>query len=609
MNPSRPLERPPMSVRAHLSRLYTLIRPYRGRFMLATTVLVLGSLVNLALPQPVRLAIDSAIVSGDADTLTLWALVACVGFILLGLATVWRHYLMSWLGQRVVTDLRRQSFSHLLRFPPGWFFERKTGELVSRLTDDIGAIQTTVGSELSMALRSTMSALGGLVMLFITSPALSLVTLLLVPPLSIISVRIGRRIRRQAKAMQDELAAANATLKEALSAIDTVQVFSAEKTEEDRYGDRIERSFMASIKLAIARGTFVGVVEAAAFLAVTALLYLGAREVMAGDLSAGAMTVFLVYTLMVATSLATLANLWGNLQRAMGASERVFELLDEQPAISDPASPQSIPPRLSGHLRFDGVTFSYPTRPGVVILDGVELEVAPGETVALVGHSGAGKSTIASLIPRFWDVEKGRVLVDGIDVREYRLTDLRRDMAVVAQDPVLFSGTLRDNIVYGSPAATDQAIARAVSDAGLEAFVAHLPEGLQTLVGERGVKISGGERQRVAIARALLANPAILILDEATSHLDAVNERLVQQALDRLMKERTTLVIAHRLSTVMSASQILVVDRGRIVERGRHDDLLARGGLYAALVRAQLDRDQPLMPEAVASTGTEAPAS
>ena len=601
-NPAaRRLERPPMSVRAHMRRLFSLIRPYRGRFLLATAVLVLGSLVNLALPQPVRLAIDSAIASGDAEALTTWALIAVVGFILLGLATVWRHYLMSWLGQRVVTDLRRQSFAHLLRFPPGWFFERKTGELVSRLTDDIGAIQTTVGSELSMALRSTLSAVGGLVMLFITSPALSLVTLLLVPPLSIISVRIGRRIRRQAKAMQDELAAANAALKEALSAIDTVQVFSAEPLEERRYGDRVERSFLASIKLAIARGTFVGVVEVAAFLAVTALLYLGAREVMSGDLSAGAMTVFLVYTLMVATSLATLANLWGNLQRAMGASERVFELLDEAPAIADPATPHPAPARLSGHLRLEGVSFSYPTRPGVTVLSNIDLEVAPGETVALVGHSGAGKSTIASLVPRFWDVDSGRVLVDGVDVRHYRLAELRRDMAVVAQDPVLFSGSLRDNIAYGRADASPEAIARAVADAGLTTFVANLPDGLETVVGERGVKISGGERQRVAIARALLADPAILILDEATSHLDANNERLVQDALERLMKARTTIVIAHRLSTVKGASQILVVDRGVIVERGRHEELMAKGGLYARLVFAQLERSDAMVGPGVES--------
>lgn len=596
-------ERPPMSVRAHMRRLFALIRPYRGRFLLATAVLVLGSLVNLALPQPVRLAIDSAIASGDAEALTTWALIAVFGFILLGLATVWRHYLMSWLGQRVVTDLRRQSFAHLLRFPPGWFFERKTGELVSRLTDDIGAIQTTVGSELSMALRSTLSAVGGLVMLFITSPALSLVTLLLIPPLSIISVRIGRRIRRQAKAMQDELAAANAALKEALSAIDTVQVFSAEPTEERRYGERVEKSFAASIKLAIARGTFVGVVEVAAFLAVTALLYLGAREVMAGDLSAGAMTVFLVYTLMVATSLATLANLWGNLQRAMGASERVFELLDEAPQIADPPSPHAAPARLSGHLRMEAVSFSYPTRPAVTVLSNVDLEVAPGETVALVGHSGAGKSTIASLIPRFWDVGSGRVLVDGVDVRDYRLAELRRDMAVVAQDPVLFSGSLLDNIAYGKADASPESIAQAVADAGLTSFVANLPDGLATVVGERGVKISGGERQRVAIARALLADPAILVLDEATSHLDANNERLVQDALDRLMKARTTIVIAHRLSTVKGASQILVVDGGRVVERGRHDELMAAGGLYARLVFAQLERSESVMVGPSETTG------
>lgn len=590
-----------MSVGAHIRRLGALIRPYRGRWVLATVALVFGGITNLVLPQPVRLAIDEALTHRDLSRLEVFAWIAMAGFVVLGVATVFRHYLMSWLGNRVVTDLRKKTFAHLLRFPPGWFHERKTGELVSRLTDDIGAIQTTVGSELSMALRSALSAVGGLVMLFFTSPALAGLTLVLVPPLSILSVRIGRRIRKQARAMQDELAAANASLKEAVSAIETVQVFTAEGLEEARYAKRIEGSFEASLSLAWARGVFVGAVEIAAFGAVTALLYLGAVQVLDGDLTAGAMTTFLIYTLMVATSLATLANLWGNLQRAMGATERVFELLDEVPQIRDPDLPLPFPPggaeadarRARGHLRFERVRFAYPARPTETVLDEVDFEVKPGETLALVGRSGAGKSTIAALIQRFWDPSQGNVAIDGVDLRRVRLADLRRDMATVAQDPVLFSGTLRDNIRYGRPDAKDDEVARAVRDAGLEVFIQRLPDGLDTLVGERGVKISGGERQRVAIARALLADPAVLVLDEATSHLDVDNERLVQEALDRLMVNRTTVVIAHRLSTVRGASQILVIDRGRVVERGRHDELLARGGVYADLVRRQLEDSPP----------------
>ena len=580
-----------MSLSAHARRLWALIRPYRGRWVLATLALFIGGVTNLVLPQPIRLAIDDAVGRGDLSQLATLAWIAIGGFVVLGLATVLRHYLMSWLGNRVVTDLRRKTFAHLLRFPPGWFHERKSGELVSRLTDDIGAIQTTVGSELSMALRSIMSAVGGLVMLFWTAPTLAALATLLVPPLSVVSVRIGRRIRRQAKAMQDELAAANASLKEAVSAIETVQVFNAEPIEEARYGSRIERSFVESNRLGLSRGWFVGLVEIAAFVVVAALLYLGASQVIDRTLTPGAMTTFLIYTLMVATSLASLAGLWGNLQRAMGASERVFELLDETPAIADPTSPLAMPaPGTAGRgaIRFEGVSFHYPARPDVTVLDGIDLAVAPGEVVALVGRSGAGKSTIAALVQRFWDPTAGRVMIDGRDAREVRLDDLRRGMAAVSQDPVLFSGTLRDNIVYGRPDADAAAIASAVRDAGLEGFIARLPDGLDTVVGERGVKISGGERQRVAIARALLADPSVLVLDEATSHLDSENERLVQAALDRLMAERTTLVIAHRLSTVRNASQILVVDRGRIVERGRHDALLAAGGLYADLVRAQI---------------------
>jgi ABC transporter fused permease/ATP-binding protein len=576
-----------MSVRAHLQRLFALIRPYRRRWLVATFVLLIGGLTNLALPQPIRLAIDDALTRRDLSTLSTYAALAMGGFILLGLATVLRHYLMSWLGNRVVTDLRRATFAHLLRFPPGWFHERKTGELISRLTDDIGAIQTTVGSELSMALRSTLSAIGGLIMLFLTSPALSALTLVLVPPLSILSVRIGRRIRLAARAAQDELALANANLKEALAAIDTVQVFSAEPHEAARYGAQIERSFLATLKLSLARGAFVGIVEIAAFGAVTALLYLGAQQVLDGSLTAGGMTTFLIYTLMVATSLATLANLWGNLQRAMGASERIFELLDERPDIADPPSP-SPRPATTGQVRFVDVDFVYPSRPDTSVLSSVSFSMQPGDTVALVGRSGAGKSTIAALLQRFWDVTSGRIEVDHLDVRQMNLADLRRGMATVSQDPVLFSGTLRDNILYGRRDASPEDLTKALADAGLERFISTLPQGLDTLVGERGVKISGGERQRVAIARALLANPAILILDEATSHLDAENERLVQAALDRLMQARTTLVIAHRLSTVRNADQILVLDHGRIIDRGRHEDLLAHNGLYADLVRAQL---------------------
>jgi len=579
-----------MGLAAHASRLWALIRPYRGRWVLATISLLVGGLTNLILPQPIRLAIDDALTSKDLSSLEMFAWLAMGGFVILGAATVSRHYLMSWLGNRVVTDLRRKTFAHLLRFPPGWFHERKTGELVSRLTDDIGAIQTTVGSELSMAIRSLLSAVGGMVMLFFTSPALSGLALLLVPPLSIVSVRIGRRIRRQAKAMQDELAAANASLKEAMSAIETVQIFNAEATEETRYGTRIEKSFLASNKLAMSRGVFVGVVEVAAFGVVTALLYLGARQVIAKDLTPGAMTTFLIYTLMVATSLATLANLWGNLQRAMGASERVFELLDDVPEIRDPATPLAFPPTLPmrGEIVFNNVGFHYPARPDVTVLQGIDFAIRPGETVALVGRSGAGKSTIAALVQRFWQPTSGHIEIEGCDIQKVRLTDLRRGMAAVSQDPVLFSGTLRENIAYGRPTAPEADIQAAVRDAGLATFIAHLPDGLDTIVGERGVKISGGERQRVAIARALLADPAVLVLDEATSHLDSENERLVQGALDRLMVNRTTLVIAHRLSTVRGASQILVIDRGRVVERGRHDELLAQGGLYADLVRTQV---------------------
>ena len=576
----------PRSPIQHWARLRELIRPYRRQWRMATATLIVGGVITLILPQTVRVAIDRALVAHDTGSLDLVAVLAVVAFLIFGVATAWRHYLMSWLGQRVVTDLRRRTFEHLLHFSPGWFHERKTGELVSRLTDDIGSIQQTVGSELSMALRSLISVSGGLIMLFLTSPLLAALTLLLVPPLAFLAVRFGRKIRKQSKAVQDALAEANGSLKEALGAIDTVQIFNAETHEAARYGTRVEKSFAASLKLGLARGVFVAGVEVAAFLTAAVLLWLGGRMVAAGDLGPGDVGSFLIYTLMIATSLATLANIWGNLQRAMGASERVFELLDEVPPIRDAADAEPLPAPVGG-VAFEHVSFRYPARPDIAVLGDVSFEAAPGQVVALVGASGAGKSTIAALVQRFWDPDEGVVRVDGHDVRALRLADLRHAIAAVSQDPVLFSGTLRENILYGRPDAPEAELTAAVADAGLAPFVARLPDGLATLVGERGVKVSGGERQRVAIARALLANPRILVLDEATSHLDAANEQLVQQALERLMVGRTTLVIAHRLSTIRSAHLILVLDHGQIVERGTHEVLAAANGSYAARIARQ----------------------
>lgn len=577
----------PRAAVAHLRRLMGLLAPYRGRWTLATVALILGGAVNLGLPQTARVAIDDAIRRGDLGTLDLIALLALGGFVLLGALTMLRHYLMSWLGNRVVADLRDRTFRHLLRFPPGYFHERRTGELVSRLTTDIEALQGSVGSEFSLALRATLTVVGGLTILLFTNPTLTGVMVLVVPPLSILAVAFGRAIRRRSREIQDLVAEANGGLKESLAGIETVQTFNAEAIEAERYKKQVFAAFRTSLRVAIFRGGFAGAVQLGAFGAMTLIIWLGAKGVVAGDTTPGEVVVFLGYTLMVASALATLAEIWGNLQRAMGASERIFDLLDETPTIRDaPGAHPLAAPR--GELAFEGVRFTYPTRPDVQVLTDVSFRAAPGETVALVGRSGAGKSTIAALVQRFWDPAEGCVCVDGHDLRTLQLESLRDAIATVAQDPVLFSGSIRDNIAYGRPDAPLEDIVAAARDAKIADFVEGLPDGWDTLVGERGVKLSGGQRQRVAIARAILADPRILILDEATSHLDSENEALVHAALERLMEGRTTLIIAHRLSTVQKAHRILVLDGGRVVEAGTHEELMERGALYQKLAASQL---------------------
>ncbi|MGK4003987.1 ABC transporter transmembrane domain-containing protein [Sorangium sp. So ce1036] len=572
---------------AHLRRLVHLARPELGRLALGTLFLGVGSAVSLLFPQAIRVFIDGALGPGGpaevVDRTALWL----VGLILVqAVAVALRYVLFATAGERVVARLRADLFAHLLQQETAFFDRRRTGELTSRLASDTTVLQGAVSTHVSAALRLVASVVGGLGFLVYTSPRLTLLMLSVIPPVLAFATIHGRRIRRLSRAVQDALARASEVAEEVLSGIRTVRAFAAEEQEGGRYAGRVEASLALARERIRATGGFTAAVTLAGYGAAALVLWYGGRLVVAGSITLGALTSFLVYTLLVAVSLGGLGDLWAELMKATGAAERVFDLLDRAPAM--PLSGGVEPPAVQGALELERVTFSYPARRDAQVIRGIDLSVRPGEVIALVGSSGAGKSTIASLLLRLYDPDEGRILLDGRDLRALSPTWLRRQIGIVAQEPLLFATTLADNIRYGREGASDEEVEAAARAANAHDFILGFPEGYRTLVGERGVQLSGGQKQRVAIARAVLKDPRLLVLDEATSALDAESEHLVKGALDRLMKGRTTLIIAHRLSTVMGADRVLVMDHGRIVQSGAHAALAAEDGLYRRLVERQL---------------------
>ena len=572
-----------------LRRSLPFLRPYTGRIGFALLCLTIAALAALAMPVSIRLVVDYGFSDGNGRAIDIYFIALLILSLIYALSSSLRYYMVMWIGERVVADIRSAVYEHVITMDLTFFEVTKSGEVLSRLTTDTTLVQSVVGAGVSIALRSAFILAGSLVMLFVTSSRLGILLFGLLPVVVLPILIYGRKVRRLSRETQDRVADSSGIAGEVLNAIQVVQAFTMEALQSRRFSDAVEHSFDAARRRLSVGALLSGIIVLSAFGAVVIVLWVGARSVIDGSISAGTLVQFLFYATLVAGSTTAIGEVWSEVQRAAGAMERLMGILDNKPAITSSNESQPFPSDGNNHIVMDDVGFHYPSRPGQLALDGYSLDISPGENLALVGPSGAGKSTVFQLLLRFYDPGSGAIRLDGIDIRDADLLKLRNRIGIVPQQTVLFSGNVMENIRFGNPKATDDEVINAAKAAYADDFIRQLPQGYQTFLGEKGARLSGGQQQRIAIARAVLKDPPILLLDEATSSLDAESENLLQQALQELMVNRTVIVIAHRLATVKKVDRIIVMDKGRIVDSGSHGDLTAKEGIYARLAELQFD--------------------